>query len=81
MASELDIADLVKSVVAGAVKRASVDEGDSFDELGVSSLSFIQVLIEIEAKLGAMLDVEEIEGRSMDAVGDLIAWVRGDGRI
>jgi len=63
--------------VAEILKNYSDSEGlqitakTSFKELGIDSLDFVEILMELEEKLGVELELEE----NFTTIGELVAYI------
>jgi len=70
------MADLLPRIL----KREQVDAAEEtrlFDDLGLSSTTTLELLLELEEALEIQIDVEEIDQDDLDTVGSLASFVAG----
>ncbi|MDD9939111.1 MAG: acyl carrier protein [Myxococcales bacterium] len=70
-----DAASRVRSVVCRISRQPAVSDDSSFDAIGISSLQFVQLLVQVEDELAATFDLEQLEDEPVETVADLIRWV------
>jgi acyl carrier protein len=72
------VVDSIASLLPRVLKRdvPAMPEGTKlFDELGLSSASTLELLLELEEDLEIQIDVEEIDQNDLDSIGSLASFV------
>ncbi|RLK54396.1 phosphopantetheine-binding protein [Actinokineospora cianjurensis] len=72
------VADSMAELLPRVLKREVTDLGTDtklFTELGLSSASTLELLLELEDELEIQIDVEEIDQADLETVGTLAAYI------
>ena len=71
------IGTLLPRILKREDMAAPAEDARLFDELGLSSSSTLELLLELEEALEIQIDVEEIDQDDLETIGTLASFVAG----
>ena len=69
--------EIVLKVLKLEIPASALNEQSNLHELGLESLNVVELLVDIEAAFGIVVDVEDLNGEMFTVLGRLAAFVQG----